>query len=118
MPIDERPTVYSTDPDFEKRCPHCNHYPCRCTKRISLPPDQQVVGIKRERKGRGGKTVTIVSDIQLNNSDMKDLAKMLKQLCGSGGTIKDNQIEIQGDHRDKITDKLRRMGYKVKYIGG
>lgn len=118
MPIDDRPTVYSTDPDFAKRCPNCKSDPCRCRKPTSLPPSQQTAGIIRERKGRGGKTVTIVRDLQLKPDDLKALAKELKQVCGTGGTVKDGTIEIQGDHREKITEKLKSLGYKTKWIGG
>jgi translation initiation factor 1 len=118
MPIDDRPVVYSTDPDFEKRCPRCGKYPCRCPKARSLPPQQQTAAILRDRKGRGGKTVTIIRDLQLSPEDMQGLARQLKQLCGSGGTIKDGAIEIQGDHRQKISDRLRALGYKTKFAGG
>jgi translation initiation factor 1 len=118
MPIDDRPVVYSTDPDFEKRCPRCGKHPCRCPKPRSLLPQQQTAAISRDRKGRGGKTVTIVRDLQLSPEDLQVLARQLKQLCGSGGTIKDGAIEIQGDHRQKISDRLRALGYKTKFVGG
>jgi len=118
MPIDERPVVYSTDPDFDKRCPRCGSYPCRCLKSKSLPPQQQTAAIHRDRKGRGGKTVTVVRDLQLTPGDLQALARQLKQLCGSGGTVKDGAIEIQGDHRQKIADRLRALGYKTKFVGG
>lgn len=118
MPRDERPTVYSTDPDFEKRCPRCGQYPCRCPKRVSLPPSQQTAAIQRERKGRGGKTVTVIRDLQLIPKDQKALAKQLKRACGSGGTVKEGVIEIQGDHRETVAQKLRALGYKTKFVGG
>ena len=60
MPQDKRPTVYSTDPNFKKRCKKCGRYPCRCPKPYSLPPNQQTAALYRERKGRGGKTVTVI----------------------------------------------------------
>ena len=118
MPRDERPTVYSTDPDFDKRCPRCGRYPCRCPKPKSAPPSQQTAAIARDRKGRGGKTVTVIRDLQLTSQDMQALARLLKQTCGSGGTVKDGTIEIQGDHREKIAAKLRTLGYKTKFVGG
>jgi len=118
MPIDDRPTVYSTDPDFAKRCPRCGSYPCRCRKPKSLPPPQQTAAISRDRKGRGGKTVTVIRDLQLTADDLQALARQLKQHCGSGGTVKDGAIEIQGDHRDKVAAKLRTLGYKTKFVGG
>ena len=62
--------------------------------------------------------MTLVKKLVLSEADMKELAKKLKQLCGSGGTIKDDVIEIQGDHREKIAEALAKMGYKVKIAGG
>ena len=87
-------------------------------KTTSLPPHQQTVYLHRDSKGRGGKSVTLVKKLVLSDEDMKDLAKKLKQACGSGGTIKDDVIEIQGEHREKVAEALRKMGYKVKIAGG
>jgi translation initiation factor 1 len=84
----------------------------------SLPPNQQTVYLHRDSKGRGGKTVTLVKKLVLSEGDMKEMAKKLKQLCGSGGTVKDDEIEIQGEHREKIAETLVKMGYKVKIAGG
>jgi translation initiation factor 1 len=82
------------------------------------PPNQQTVYLHRDSKGRGSKAVTLVKNIILAEEDLKALAKQLKQACGSGGTVKDGQIEIQGEHREKISEVLRAMGYKVKIAGG
>lgn len=117
MPIDDHPTVYSTESDFEI-CPRCKRYPCRCPKPVSLPPTQQTAAIQRETKGRGGKTVTVIRNLLLSPDDLKALAAQLKQACGTGGTVKDGTIEIQGDHREKIAAKLRSLGYKTKFTGG
>ncbi len=84
----------------------------------SLPPNQQTVYLHRDSKGRHGGTVTLVKKLVLSDADMKELAKKLKQLCGSGGTIKEDVIEIQGEHREKIAEALTKMGYKVKIAGG
>jgi translation initiation factor 1 len=84
----------------------------------SLPPNQQTVYLHRDSKGRGGKAVTLIKKLILSEEDMKELAKKLKQVCGSGGTVKDDVIEIQGEHREKIADALVKMGYKVKIAGG
>jgi translation initiation factor 1 len=84
----------------------------------SLPPNQQTVYLHRDSRGRGGKAVTLVKKLLLSENDMKELAKTLKQICGSGGTVKDDVIEIQGEHREKIVDALLKMGYKVKIAGG
>jgi len=111
-------TVYSTDPAYKKRCPRCGSFPCRCPKPKSLPPEQQTAGIRREKKGRGGKTVTVVKDLSLTPEDMKALAKQLKKSVGAGGAVKDGTIEIQGDNRDAVATKLQELGYKTKFIGG
>jgi translation initiation factor 1 len=84
----------------------------------SLPPQQQVIYLHRESKGRGGKGVSLVKGLVLSEDDMSALAKRLKQACGTGGTVKDGVIEIQGEHREMIADILRKLGYKVKIAGG
>jgi translation initiation factor 1 len=113
MARDDRPTVYSTehgDLRNQERKPQA--------VRRSLPPQQQTAYLHRDSKGRGGKTVTLVKNLQLTPDDLKELAKTLKQACGTGGTIKDGVIEIQGEHREKIAAALQAMGYKVKIAGG
>mgnify|MGYP001481464554 CR=1 FL=1 len=84
----------------------------------SLPPSEQTAYLHRDSKGRGGKVVTLVKKLILSEEDMKELAKRLKQICGTGGTVKDGGIEIQGEHRDRIAEELRKLGYKVKIAGG
>ena len=84
----------------------------------SLPPAQQTVYLHRESKGRAGKGVTLLKGLALNEADLSALAKTLKQACGSGGTVKDGVIEIQGEQREKIAEALRKLGYKVKLAGG
>ena len=90
----------------------------KARKVISLPPQQQTIYLHRDSKGRGGKTVTLVKKLALSEEDMKDLAKRLKQVCGSSGTIKGDMIEIQGGHCEKIAEALIKLGYKVKIAGG
>ena len=91
-------------------------------RRSSLPPAQQNLKIMRDKKGRGGKVVTVISGFILTEADLTDLAKTLKSLCGAGGTMKDEDglqiIEVQGDHREKVAEKLKVLGYKVKLVGG
>ncbi|HKI55393.1 MAG TPA: hypothetical protein VJ987_14810 [Anaerolineales bacterium] len=84
----------------------------------SLPPQQQTAYLHRESGGRGGKVVSLVKKLVLSEDDMKFLAKKLKQECGTGGTVKDGMIEIQGEHRQKMSDVLQKLGYKVKIAGG
>lgn len=84
----------------------------------SLPPQQQTAYLHRESSGRGGKPVSLVKNLVLSSEDMKALAKKLKQECGTGGTVKDGVIEIQGEQRQRIAEVLHRLGYKVKIAGG
>jgi predicted translation initiation factor SUI1 len=84
------------------------------------PPPKKVhtVKLSRETAGRKGKGVTVVSELPLNDDELKELATQLKNKCGTGGTAKDGRIEIQGDHRDRIAQELEKLGYKVKRAGG
>ncbi len=84
----------------------------------SLPPQQQTIYLHRESKGRGGKGVTLLKGFVLSENDLSALARSLKQACGTGGTIRGDVIEIQGEQREKIADLLRKAGYKVKLAGG
>ncbi len=77
-----------------------------------------VVRVSRQTKGRKGKGVTLVTGIPLTGTDLKELAKILKQRCGSGGTVKNGIIEIQGDHRDTVVKELAPKGWVVKKAGG
>jgi len=77
-----------------------------------------VVRVGRETKGRRGKGVTIVSDLPFDEAGLEELAARLKQRCGTGGTVKDGKIEIQGDQRDRLTAELEALGYRVKRAGG
>lgn len=113
----ESDVVYSTDPDFSRRCPRCGSQPCRCPAE-GRPPARQTARIQREKKGRGGKTVTVISGLQLAPEELAALAKRLKGLCASGGTIKDGAIEIQGDHREQVAAELQKLGYRTKLSGG
>jgi translation initiation factor 1 len=76
------------------------------------------VRVGRETQGRNGKAVTVVSGLPLLPDELKALAKELKQRCGTGGTVKDGVLEIQGDHRDLIVEELARRGYDAKRSGG
>ena len=112
MPRDNDALVYSTEHgDLRKLQPSA-------PPGIALPATQQTAFIQRTSKGRGGKVVTLVNNLHLSPDDYKALLKHLKQTCGSGGTIKDGGLEIQGDHREKIAAALQHLGYKTKLAGG
>ena len=114
----KRNVVYSTDPAYKLRCERCGSYPCRCPKPKSLPPAEQTAHLHREKKGRGGKTVVVIKNLQLTPEDRKTLATQLKKSCGVGGAVKEDAIEIQGDMRDKVAAELQKLGYKTKNVGG
>jgi len=110
--------VYSTD--HGKICPDCGKPipKCVCHPKESVPKGDGIVRVSLETKGRRGKGVTLISGIPLDRESLRDLAKALKQTCGSGGTVKEGIIEIQGDHRDLLVDALKKKGYTVKRSGG
>jgi translation initiation factor 1 len=83
-----------------------------------LPPNQQDLRVQASRKGRKGKTVTVISGFQATPETLTKLLKQLKTQCGSGGAVKDNTLEIQGDHTQKLVPLLIQMGYKAKISGG
>lgn len=101
-------------------CPDCSRpvKECICRKKTGQPAGDGVVRIRRESKGRGGKTVTVISGVPLGEDGVRTLAGELKRKCGSGGTVKDGIIEIQGDHRELLLVELATRGYKVKAAGG
>jgi len=79
-----------------------------------LPPAQQTLRLQTSRKGRKGKTVTIISGFQTKPETLAALLKQLKAHCGAGGTVKDLTLELQGDHREKLAQKLAQLGYTVR----
>lgn len=96
--------VYSTNTDFD-------YSEDTQDEAISLPRNQQKLRLYMERAGRGGKTVTIVKFFVGSEDDMVALCKILKQKCGVGGSVKDGEIIIQGDHRERLLDILKKEGY-------
>jgi translation initiation factor 1 len=111
--------VYSSESG--RICPRCSQpiASCICRKQTTTKPSADgVVRVGRETKGRKGKGVTLVSGVPLAPDELKKLAKELKQKCGTGGTLKDGVIEIQGDHRDVLLDLLKAKGWAVKRSGG
>jgi len=85
---------------------------------ITKNPAKQGVRIHREVKGRGGKTVCVIDGLSLSDGELKALLKKLKRQLGTGGAIKNGNLEIQGDHRDKLLQLLEKEGYKAKLAGG
>ncbi|MDY6802398.1 MAG: translation initiation factor [Cyanobacteriota bacterium] len=83
-----------------------------------LPPNQQNLKVQATRKGRKGKTVTVISGFQSKPETLAALLKKLKAQCGAGGTLKDNEVEIQGHHTQKLVEILTKLGYKAKASGG
>ena len=102
-------------------CPQCKKPItwCVCSKSVAtLPSGDGVVRVGRETKGRKGKGMTLITGVPLPTDELKKLAKELKQKCGTGGTLKDGVIEIQGDHRDVLIEMLKAKGWTVKRSGG
>lgn len=101
--------VYSTNPDF--------HYEYdEETEPDTLPPGEQNLFITIDRKQRNGKIVTIISGFTGKKSDLESLGKLLREKCGAGGTVKDNEILVQGNFPDKIILQLKSQGYRAKKI--
>lgn len=114
----DKPLVWSSQSG--RICPKCGkpHASCICRKGKHTPAGDGTIRIRRETKGRGGKTVTVITGIPLQGDDLKTLAGELKKRCGTGGTLKEGIIEIQGDHCDTLMAELAGRGYKVKRAGG
>jgi translation initiation factor 1 len=113
MPHNDNPVVWSSEHGDQRKKDQKSSL-----AGSSLPPKQQTVYLHRESKNRGGKDVTLLRGLILTETELTTLAKTIKQACGSGGTIKGNIIEIQGEHREKIAEILKKLGYKVKIAGG
>jgi translation initiation factor 1 len=111
-------TVYSSE--HGRTCPHCGHPATRCVCRANprAPRGDGIVRVRREVKGRRGKTVTTISGVPLPEEDLRSLAADLKRRCGSGGSVVEGVIEIQGDHGETLIPALEERGYTVKRAGG
>lgn len=109
--------VYSTESG--KICPDCDQPIADCSCGNEIRPDGDgIVRLHRETKGRKGKGVTLIKGVLATPTELKLLAKELKARCGTGGTVKDGVIEIQGDFRDLLLETLTTKGYRVKKSGG
>jgi translation initiation factor 1 len=120
--VDNSRLVYSTESG--KICPSCQKPVSKCTCKKKKSRSQTnikidgIIRVQREVKGRKGKTVTTVSGFQINDDELKNLATQVKRRCGTGGTVKDGVIIIQGDHRDTLIAELKNRGFKAKIAGG
>ena len=124
--MDNSRLVYSTETG--RICPNCENSAtkCRCKKgkkaqkmpAAAVYPNDGIVRIRREVKGRRGKTVTAVFGIPLQGRELDQFAKRLKQRCGTGGSVKDGVIVIQGDHGGTLQDEIKKQGYCVRRSGG
>ena len=120
--MDNTRLVYSTATG--RICPSCQKPVSECTykKKKSKPQTNikydDIIRIRRETKGRKGKTVTTISGFKLDSHELRRLAAQLKRRCGTGGSVKDGIIIIQGDHRETVLSELKRKEYTVKLAGG
>jgi translation initiation factor 1 len=109
--------VYSTESG--RMCPDCRQPVSSCScKAKTAPVGDGVVRVSRQTKGRGGKSVTLVKGLALDAVALALLGKQLRTACGSGGTVKDGVIEVQGDHCERIMEELRKHGHQPKRAGG
>jgi len=104
--------VYSTDQAIPREKPQRN------VRQASAHPAKQTVTVRLERKGRGGKSVTVIEGLRMLHHEQDILLKDLKTMLGTGGTVKDTSLQIQGDQRDAIMGIMDKKGYKTKRSGG
>lgn len=111
--------VYSTD--HGRTCPACRRPLASCSCKAAaqaLPAGNGQVRVARESKGRGGKTVTLVRGLPLAADALADTGRQLRAACGSGGTVKDGVVEVQGDHVERVMAWLQQAGFAPKRTGG
>lgn len=101
-------------------CPDCRKpvADCLCGKAKPLPKSDGIVRVRLETKGRKGKGVTVITGVSANPAELEKIGKQLKQRCGSGGTVKEGVIEIQGDHVETTMEEFRKQGRIVRKSGG
>jgi translation initiation factor 1 len=114
----ESKTVYSTE--HGRMCAKCGHAiaQCECGSTKAIPKGNGKVSVGLQTKGRKGKGVTLITGLPLDEDELQRLAKELKQKCGTGGTVKNGVIEIQGDRRAMLVEELKGRGYSARLSGG
>ncbi|MBE0698798.1 MAG: translation initiation factor Sui1 [Anaerolineaceae bacterium] len=115
---DESRTVYTTEAG--RICPNCARpiTLCQCKKLAVPAAGDGIVRVGLEKKGRGGKTVSVISGLSSSAEEIRQITSEMKRRCGTGGTLKDGVIEIQGDHRDLLIEILKGKGIRAKRTGG
>lgn len=110
--------VYSTE--HGRMCPDCSKPTAQCVCHVPKKPvnSDGFARVRLDTKGRKGKGVTVISGLSLDPPALAAFLKEMKHRCGSGGTVKEGQIEIQGDHRTLVADELNKRGWKFKLVGG
>lgn len=120
---EDRRVVYDTDSGRVRLCKRCGEPEpvCRCgsdAAAAAAGPRDGYVRLARDRKGRGGKTVTVITGLPGDAAALAQLAQELRRFCGAGGTVKGAAIELQGEHRERLEAYLKGRGFKVKRVGG
>jgi translation initiation factor 1 len=105
--------VYTSDPEEARRLRESQKMP----EVRDAAAGSQTIRVELDRKSRGGKSVTVAGGFEVTAATLQELAKKLKSRCGSGGTVRQNTIEIQGDHRETVLGELTKLGYRVKRVG-
>jgi translation initiation factor 1 len=103
-----------------RKCPTCDKpiAECSCRQKNTVPEGDGLMGVERQTKGQKGKSVTVITGVPLDATELTELGKQHKAICGAGGTLKDAVIEVQGDHREVLLEELKRRGWTVKRAGG
>jgi translation initiation factor 1 len=120
MRDDNSRLVYSTEETIPRpaRDKKPENKPPEKVRQTSSGPSQQKATVRLDRKGRGGKSVTVIEGLQISEKEREELLKQLKAKLGTGGTVKDTSLEIQGDHRNALMELLEKLGYTTRHSGG
>jgi translation initiation factor 1 len=117
MSRNSNPLAYSTDGSHRDLCSRCGRNPCACPPPAEIVPERTRLLLRLDKKGRGGKAVTVLSELPPHPDYWTRLLQDLKAHCGAGGTIKEATLEIQGDQRGKVQAFLERLGFTIRRSG-